>query len=148
MIGVIQDFRFAARMLRKTPGFTIAAIVSLALGIGANTAIFQLINAVRLKTLPVRAPQELAQIRIADMTGARGSFSFRYNAVTNPIWEKIKNQNESFSGLVAWSPNTFNLAQGGEARNAKGLWVSGDFFKVLGVQPELGRVFTASDDVR
>ena len=79
MTGLIQDFRLAARMLRKTPGFTLAAVISLALGIGANTAIFQLINAVRLKTLPVLAPQELAQVRIAgDMTGARGSFSFRY----------------------------------------------------------------------
>src|SRR5215471_7533309 len=145
MVGVIRDFLLATRMLRKTPGFTLAAVVSLALGIGANTAIFQLINAVRLKTLPVRAPQELTQVRIADMNGARGSFSFRYNSVTNPIWEKLKGHGEVFSGLFAWSPNTFNLAQVGEARDARGLWVSGDFFKVLGVQPELGRLLTAGD---
>ncbi len=149
MTGVIQDFRLAGRMLRKTPGFTLAAVISLALGIGANTAIFQLINAVRLKTLPVRAPQELAQVRIAgDMTGARGSFAFRYNSVTNPIWEQIKDHHEGFAGITAWSPNTFNLAQGGEARNAKGIWVSGDFFNVLGVQPQLGRLFNTSDDFR
>ena len=77
MSGLLQDFRFAARMLRKTPGFTLAAVLSLALGIGANTAIFQLLDAVRMKTLPVRAPQELAEVRIADMTGARGSFNVR-----------------------------------------------------------------------
>jgi putative ABC transport system permease protein len=149
MTGVIQDFRLAGRMLRKTPGFTLAAIISLALGIGANTAIFQLINAVRLKTLPVRAPQELAQVRIAgDMTGARGAFAFRYNAVTNPIWERIRNQQQSFSGIVAWSPASFNLAQGGETRNKNALLVSGDFFNVLGVPPERGRVFNAGDDVR
>src|SRR5204863_1179887 len=149
MTGLIQDFRLAGRMLRKNPGFTLAAVISLALGIGANAAIFQLINAVRLKSLPVRAPHELAQVRIAgDMTGARGNFAFRYNAVTNPIWEKIRDQQQTFSGIVAWSPTGFNLAQGGEIRNKKALWVSGDFFNVLGVRPELGRVFNASDDVR
>jgi predicted permease len=148
MTGLFKDFLFAGRVLRKTPGFTLAAIISLALGIGANTAIFQLINAVRLKTLPVRAAQELAQVRIADMTSARGSFSFRYNSVTNPIWEQIRDHQQTFSGIVAWSPTGFNLAQGGEVRDAKGLWVSGDFFNVLGVQPRLGRVFTAGDDVR
>src|SRR5215813_6397110 len=148
MSGLIQDFRLAARMLRKTPGFTLAAVISLALGIGANTAIFQLINAVRLKTLPVRAPQELSQVRIADMNGARGNFNSRYNAVSNPIWEQIRDHQQVFSGIFAWSPNTFNLAEGGEARDAKGLWVSGEFFNVLGVQPQLGRLLTASDDVR
>jgi predicted permease len=148
MTGIIQDLRLAGRMLRKAPGFTLAAIISLALGIGANTAIFQLINAVRLKTLPVRAPQELTQVRIADMTGARGNFNFRYNAVTNPIWEKLKNNQQTFSGIVAWSPTGFNLAQGGEIRNKNALWVSGDFFNVLGVRAELGRLFTSSDDVR
>jgi putative ABC transport system permease protein len=148
MIGLIQDFRLAARMLRKTPGFTLAAVVSLALGIGANTAIFQLINAVRLKTLPVRAPQELTEVRITDMTGARGSFSFRYNSVTNPIWEQIRDHQQTFSGIVAWSPTGFDLAQGGEVREAKGLWVSGDFFNLLGVQPRMGRLFSAGDDVR
>jgi putative ABC transport system permease protein len=148
MVGVIKDFRLAARMLRKTPGFTLAAVVSLALGIGANTAIFQLINAVRLKTLPVRAPQELSEVRIADMSGARGSFSFRYNSVTNPIWEQIRDHQQTFTGIVAWSPTGFNMAQGGEVRDAKGLWVSGDFFNVLGVRPQKGRLFSASEDVR
>jgi putative ABC transport system permease protein len=148
MTGLIQDLRLAARMLRKTPGFTLAAVISLALGIGANTAIFQLIDAVRLKSLPVRAPQELTQVRIGDMKGARGNFAFRYNAVTNPIWEQIRDHQQTFSAVAAWSPTGFNLAQGGEIRNKNGLLVSGDFFNFLGVRPELGRVFTASDDVR
>lgn len=144
----MNDLTFALRMLRKNPGFTIVAVLSLALGIGANTAIFQLLDVVRLKTLPVKAPQELAEIRIADLTGIRGSFSTRYNAVTNPIWEQLRDRQQGFSGLAAWGTGTFNLAQGGETRPAKALWVSGDFFNVLGVPPMLGRVFAPSDDQR
>ena len=82
------------------------------------------------------------------MTGARGSFSTRYNAVTNPIWEQIRDRQQSFSSIAAWGPTSFNLAQGGEARIAKSLWVSGEFFNTLGVAPVLGRVFNAADDTR
>jgi len=149
MGSVINDLRFGVRMLRKSPGFTVVAVLSLALGIGANTAIFQLVNAVRLKTLPVRDPQQLAKVQLNDMdTAARGSKPSPYSAVTNPIWEQIRDRQEGFSGIFAWSRNDFNLAQGGEVRWAKGLWVSGDFFNVLGVQPQLGRVFTTADDQR
>src|SRR5687767_13712352 len=143
-----QDLRFGVRMLVKSPGFTAVAVLSLALGIGANTAIFQLLNTVRLKALPVKDPQELAEVRIPDMTGSRGNFSTRYNSVTNPIWEQLRERQEGFSGIFAWGTGSFNLAQGGEVRLAKALWVSGDFFNVLGVPPVLGRVFTASDDHR
>ena len=135
-------------MLRKNPGFTAVAVLSLALGIGANTAIFQLVNAVRLKTLPVRDAQQLVNVRLMDMDGVRGSRQSFYPAVTNPLWEQIRDRQEAFSGVLAWGRNDLNLAQGGEVRLAKGLWVSGDFFNVLGVQPELGRVFTAADDQR
>ncbi len=143
-----QDLRFGVRMLLKNPGFTAVAVLSLALGIGANTAIFQLLNTVRLKTLPVDAPQELAEVRIQEMTGARGNFSTRYNGVTNPIWEELRDRQQGFSGIFAWGTGSFNLAQGGEARPAKALWVSGDFFNVLRVPPLLGRVFSKSDDQR
>lgn len=145
---MLNDLTFAVRTLRKSPGFTAVAVLSLALGIGANTAIFQLLDVVRLKTLPVKAPQELAEVRIVDMGGARGSFSTRYNAVTNPIWEQLKDRQQGFSGLAAWGTGTFNLAQGGESRPARALWVSGDFFNVMGVPPMLGRVFAPSDDQR
>lgn len=145
---MIQDLRFGIRMLLKNPGFTLVAVLSLALGIGANTAIFQLINVVRLKTLPVRTPQELAEVRIQDMRQARGGFSENYSAVSNPIWEQLKDRQQSFSGLAAWGTASLNLAQGGEARPAKVLWVSGEFFNVLGVPPAAGRVFTAADDSR
>lgn len=144
---MIKDLSFALRMLLKNPGFTAVAVLSLALGIGANTAIFQLLDAVRLKTLPVRAPQELAEVRISDLTGRRGSFSDR-PSVTNPIWEQLRDRQQAFSGLTAWGTATFNLAQGGETRPANALWVSGSFFNVLGVPPVLGRVFAPSDDQR
>jgi predicted permease len=145
---MLHDLQFGLRMLRKKPGFTAVAVLSLALGIGANTAIFQLVNAVRLKTLPVRDAQQLVNVRLMDQDGVRGNRQSFYPAVTNPIWEHIRDRQEGFSGVLAWGRNDLNLAQGGEARLAKTLWVSGDFFNVLGVQPELGRVFTASDDLR
>src|SRR4030095_12132066 len=148
MRGLVQDLRFAARILGKTPGFTAAAVLSLALGIGANTAIFQLLDAVRLKPLPVRASHELAQVGLTNPDQRRGSYSDRYNALTNPLWEQFRDRQQAFSGVFAWSPGNFNLAQSGEVRNGKALWVSGDFFNVLGVQPLVGRVLNASDDVR
>jgi predicted permease len=150
MIGDLrQDLRYAARILRKNPGFTAVAVLSLALGIGANSAIFQLLDAVLLRTLPVNRPQELAEVRIEDRTGGvRGNFATWNPSLTNPIWEQIRNQQQAFSGVFAWNSTVFNLAPGGEPRLAQGLWVSGDFFNVLGIQPILGRVFTPEDDQR
>jgi putative ABC transport system permease protein len=145
--AMFQDLRFGVRMLLKNKSFTIVAILSLALGIGANTAIFQLLDAVRLRTLPVKAPQELAEIRMADMNGARGGFSDR-PAVTNLIWEQIRNRQQAFSGVFAWGTNDINLAPGGEVRPARLLYVSGDFFTTLGVQPARGRLFMTTDDRR
>src|SRR5262245_54351400 len=84
---MFQDLRFGVRMLLKNKSFTTVAVLSLALGIGANTAIFQLLDAVRLRMLPVKAPQELAEVRLADMRGARGGFG-RSPSVTNWIWER------------------------------------------------------------
>jgi len=143
-----QDLRYGARLLRLNPVFTLVATLSLALGIGANTAIFQLLDSVRLRTLPVKNPQELAEVKIADRTWGSGSFSSRHPELSNPMWELIRKQQHAFSGIFAWSSETFNLARGGQARNAEGLWVSGDSFNVLGVPPILGRVFTAADDRR
>jgi predicted permease len=145
---MFQDIRFGLRMLAKNPAFTTVAALSLALGIGANTGIFQLLNVVRLKALPVRAPQELVAVRPTNMDGTRGNKSEEYPAITNPLWEQLRDRQQSFSGIFAWSTQPLNLAQGGEIRNADSLWVSGDFFNVLGVQASLGRVLTPADDVR
>jgi putative ABC transport system permease protein len=144
----MNDLRYAIRMLMKNPGFIAVAVLTLALGIGANTAIFQLVDAIRLRTLPVRKPQELALIQIADMNGARGNFNSAYPSLTNPLWERIRDLQRAFSGTAAWCSDDFNLSAAGEPRNAHSLWVSGDFFSVLGIEPILGRVFTSADDHR
>ncbi|HKP35590.1 MAG TPA: ABC transporter permease [Pyrinomonadaceae bacterium] len=144
---MVQDLRFGVRMLLKNKSFTIVAILSLALGIGANTAIFQLLDAVRLRTLPVKDPQQLAEVHLADTKGMRGGLG-RPTSVTNRIWEQIRDRQEAFSGIFAWGTDNSNLAPGGEVRNARMLYVSGDFFNTLGVQSALGRVFTAADDTR
>lgn len=144
-----HDIRYSLRLLRKNPAFTAVAVSMLALGIGANTAIFQLINAVRLRTLPVEHPEELVEVQLADATGARGSWESWHANATNPIWEQIRDNQQSFSGVFAWGSDRWvNLATGGEARFAQALWVSGDFFNTLGVQPILGRALTNEDDRR
>ena len=143
-----QDLRYGARLLRLNPGFTAVALISLALGIGANTAIFQLVNSVRLRTLPVKNPQELASVEILDRQWGSGSFSGRYSNLTNPLWEQIRDHQQAFSDVFAWGLDSFNLSEGGEAHYAEGIWVSGEFFQVLGVQPLLGRVLTPEDDQR
>jgi putative ABC transport system permease protein len=148
MSSLWQDLRFGLRLLRKAPGFTAVAVVSLALGIGANTAIFQLINSVLLRSLPVANPQELAEVRIsdADADNRSGNFTSNHSTMTNAQWEWIRDHQESFSGMFAWTDRNFNLVNSGEGRYANGLMVSGDFFNVLGVKPVLGRVLTATDD--
>jgi predicted permease len=143
-----QDLRYGARSLRLNLGFACIAIASLTIGIGANTTIFQLLDAIRLRSLPVKNPQELATVRVANREWNSGSFSGSNPHLTNPLWEQLRDHQQAFSGIAAWSDMGFNLARGGEARFAKGLWVSGDFFRVLGVTPVLGRVFTAADDQR
>jgi predicted permease len=144
-----RDLRYGARLLRLNPGFAIVAILSLALGVGANTAIFQLLDAVRLRTLPVTDPQHLVEVRISDTaTGRTGSFFGRRPMMTNPLWEQIRDHQQAFSSAFAWGNTAFNLTTGGEARYAQGLWVSGDFFNTLGVPALWGRTLTPADDVR
>ena len=149
MNTVLQDLRYGLRMLAKSPGFTAVALLTLALGIGANTAIFQLLDAVRLRTLPVKNPEQLVRIQLADPASRRGSQASWYEfALTNPLWEQIRDHQQVFSGVLAWANFDFNLAPAGERRPARGLLVSGDFFRALGVEPILGRVFRAGDDHR
>jgi putative ABC transport system permease protein len=144
-----QDLRHGARLLRLNPGFASVAILSLALGIGANTSIFQLLDAIRLRTLPVKNPQELVEVQVANRDWTSGSFSGYRPALTNPLWEQLRDRQQAFTGTFAWGGGfKFNLSQGGESRLAEGMWVSGDFFNVLGIAPVAGRVFTASDDRR
>jgi putative ABC transport system permease protein len=147
--SLAYDLRHGVRLLIKSPAFTLVATLSLALGIGANTAIFQLLDTLRIRTLPVARPHELAEVYLADTTGLRGSQQSWLDVLTNPVWEQVRDHPPSaLSGVLAWAEDDFNIAPKGEVRHAQGLWVSGDFFHVLGVQPIMGRVFTAADDHR
>ncbi|HEY7789414.1 MAG TPA: ABC transporter permease [Vicinamibacterales bacterium] len=142
-----QDLRYGARLLRLNPGFATVAILSLALGVGANAAIFQLIDTVRLRTLPVSHPEQLVEIQIGS-THRTGSFTGRRPMLTYPLLEAIRRDQQAFSGLAVWSAAQFDLSQGGEAQNVQALYVNGDFFPTLGVEPIAGRLFVPSDDVR
>jgi putative ABC transport system permease protein len=141
---VAADTRFALRMLRKNPAFTAVAILTLALGIGANTAIFQLLDAVRLRSLPIQNPQQLAEIQIVGGNHGMG-LNQDYGVLTRPIFKEIAGMQQAFSGTFAWSVKQRYTGQGGEMRRFKGLWVSGDFFSVLGVQPWRGRLLQPQD---
>ncbi len=145
--GLGNDLRQAARLLRLNPGFAALAILSLALGIGANTAIFELIDAVVMRTLPVPSPQQLADIQEFH-DGRIGSTVARQKEFSFAIWDQLRQQQQAFSGIAAWSTERFDMGQGGEARYAEGMWVSGSFFQVLQVQPMLGRLIAQSDDYR
>ncbi len=139
---ISQNVRYALRMLGKNPGFTAVIVLTLALGIGANTAIFSIIDSLLLKPLPVRDPSQL--VLVTD-TSDGGQESWTY-----PIWEQIRELRDVFAGAAASASTdaSFNLSQGGETDVVNGLWVSGEFFDVLGVPAALGRTFSAADDVR
>jgi putative ABC transport system permease protein len=140
------DVRYGLRQLRLAPGFTTVAVLSLALGIGANTAIFQLVNAIRLKTLPVKNPQELVALDWEKNSARGGSWSSRSANFTYAQWEQIRDLQQAFSDVLAWSAARFNLTSGGEPRFAEGLYVSDNFFPALGVSALLGRTFTTDED--
>ena len=135
--GLLQDLRYAFRALRSSPAFASVAILSLALGIGANTAIFSLIDSVILKTLPVSHPEQLLQVTM----GTNPIF-------TNPVWEQVRDRQDVFAGIFASGGARFNLSSGGEARYAMSKYVSGQFFETLGLHPVLGRTLTPADDRR
>lgn len=145
--GIWQDVKYGVRQLNLNRGFATVAIASLALGIGANTAIFQLLDAVRLRTLPVDRPQELANIAVPEGAGRSGNFSTRYPQSNYAMWDQVRAKQEGFSGVFAWASSGFDLAPRGQSRITQdGLFVSGEFFQVLGVQPLLGRLIAPEDD--
>jgi putative ABC transport system permease protein len=138
------DIRYGLRMLAKSPVFTLVAILTLALGIGANTAIFSLIDAVMLRSLPVQKPEQLVQLRIVDpRSGGKGGAVF-----THPLWELVRDQQDVFSGVFSWSEDRFDLAQGGAVQYISGIWASGGLFQTLGLRPAAGRLLSPSDDRR
>src|SRR5580704_5229007 len=140
------DVRYALRILSKNPGFTATAIITLALGIGANTAIFMLLDAIRLRSLPVQNPQELAEVRITDSGHQGMGLNQQYGELTRPLWQQIRDHEQSFSGVFAWSVNLRYMGHGSEMRRFHELRVSGDFFRILGVHPFRGRLLMPEDE--
>jgi len=148
MERLVLDARYALRLLRRAPAFSAVAVLSLAIGIGANAAIFQVINALRLSALPIDRPNELVEVTPATSEGPRGNFAMWRPALSNPIWEQIRDHQQALAGVFAWGAGSFNLATGGEVRPARAFWASGAMFDVLRVAAARGRLFTASDDYR
>src|SRR5437899_284313 len=140
------DVRYALRTLRQSAAFTATAIVTLSLGIGANTAIFMLLDAIRLRSLPVQNPQELAEVRITDAGHQGMGINQQYGELTRPLWQQIRDQQQAFSGVFAGSVNQRYVGRGSEMRRFKGLWVTGDFFQVLGVRAFRGRLLMPDDE--
>ena len=143
--STLQDLRLALRSLRKSPGFAITAILTLALGIGVNAAIFQLIDAVRLRSLPVADPRALVGVQFK---GGNYTVGIRRTpaALSLALFEQIHKQQQGMSSVFAWFNHDFRLGQGAQQRRAPGLWISGDTFATLGVVPFRGRLLSAEDD--
>jgi predicted permease len=136
-----QDLRYALRMLVKSPGFTAATILTLALGIGANTGLFSLVNSVLLGNLPVRNPQELVVIKYTDSRSREAEEDFSY-----PMYQAIRDKNSVFANVLTRAGVTFNASYSGQSEHANGEMVSGNYFETLGVQPFLGRLIGPEDD--
>jgi predicted permease len=147
MENLLQDIRFGLRTLGKNPGFTIVAILTLALGIGANAAIFSLTDQVLLRLLPVERPRELVVLTSPGVNRGRvwsdsdGGPSFSY-----PMYKDLRDRNEVFAGLLAGFHVQVGVTGQGQSQLAEGILVSGNYFQVLGVRPFIGRVFSAQDE--
>jgi putative ABC transport system permease protein len=142
--SIWQDVRHALRGLRRSPGFAAVAILTLALGIGVNTAIFSVVNSLLLRALPVDAPEQLAVLSTREAVEHGYPAGWHY-----AIWDQIRQRQDNFDGALAWSafPQQFDLAQNGQRQPADGLFVSWNFFQELGVPLLAGRGFTAAEDV-
>src|SRR5436309_7487361 len=163
MGALVQDLRYGIRMLVKNPGFTAVAVLTLALGIGANTAIFSLIDAVLLKMLPVQNPQQLVLLTwmskgwpedgggmsslTGNVSGAPGGGTTS-ESLSYPTYERIRAGNSVFSGVLAMAADgdKVSVSVKGVPEMADADLVSGSFFTTLGVQPILGRALTPEDD--
>ena len=140
MQRLVQDLRYGARMLLKRPGLTVIAVVTLALGIGANTAIFSLVNTVLLRPLPVDRPEQLVSLNSASATGeVFPTFSY-------PNYRDFRDRNDVLEGLLSYRFSPISLSNNGVNERMWAYLVSGNYFDVLGVKPAIGRFFTQEDD--
>jgi predicted permease len=143
-----QDLRYGARMLWNSRGFTLVAVLSLALGIGATTTVFSLANAVLLRPLPVKDADTLVSVNKPDPRGANwiGIVDSDIHTISYPDYLDYRSRNEVFSELLVWSEAPLSLNLGDQAEQAYGMVVSGNYFSMLGAQPALGRFFSAEED--
>ena len=143
MGSLAQDLRFAVRGLGKSKPFTAVAVLSLALGIGANTAIFTLLDQVLLRRLPVQEPERIA---LLTMVGSHYGNNWGGNAISYPLYEDLTRNNQVFSGMFCRFPTSVSLSFGGQTERVSAELVSGTYFPVLGVGAVLGRTFTPEED--
>src|SRR5262245_38251456 len=136
----IADFRHAARLMAKSPGFVMLSALVLGLGVGANTAIFSLVNGLFLRPLPVPQPDRLAWVTTLTPPSSRPM------NLSNPDYLDVRDHNEVFAGLLAYDEIPVALAGGGAPERVRGAIVSGNYFSVLGVKPELGRAIGPAED--
>jgi predicted permease len=142
-----QDLRYGARMLLKTPGFSLIAVITLALGMGANTAIFSLLDQVMLRRLPVERPDELVVLRSpGPIRGHLSTDGDNAAPFSFPMYKNLREKNTAFAGLLARYAIPLSVSAQGQTERAAGELVSGNYFEVLGVRPALGRVFSLEDD--
>src|SRR5438067_5483721 len=134
----LQDLRYSIRMLRKTPGFTLAAIIVLAIGIGSNSAVFSITYTNIVRRLPVFHPGQLANITFSDSTNDY--------ALSIPLYEELNQRQQSFTAVMAWHTDEFALTDGFGTRFIHAALASGNTFELLGISPYLGRGLTAEDD--
>jgi len=137
MSAPLRDLRYALRLLSKNPGFTLATIFTLALGIGANTAIFTVTSALLLRPFPYVEPDQLVALRVTDQSKERPTTLLRY--------ELVRDNNRSFESVAAWTTDNLNLTGNGEPLQVPVARVSPSFFAMLGVRPRLGRIFTEDE---
>src|SRR2546430_9267028 len=141
---MLHAFGYAMRILRRNPTFAVVAFLALSLGTGANAAIFQLVNALRLRSLPVEQPNELVSIGIDQHgTGGVGRGYPGRSIFTEPLWQEIRSQQQAFASLFAWGNGRWDLSAEGEAGPAFWVFVRGGFFDALLVDAPLGRLLTA-----
>src|SRR6516165_907977 len=136
MGDIVGDIRYALRILAKNPVFTVVAVLTLALGIGANTAIFTLLDQVLLRLLPVKDPQQLV---LLTMRGHHYGSNWGGNAISHPMFRNFKDHNQVFSGMFCRFPTQVSLMSGGQAEQEEAELVSGTYFSVLGISTAVGR---------
>jgi predicted permease len=147
MFEVQQDLRYALRGFVRTPAFTLVVVLTLALGIGANAAIFGLADQILLRTLPVRAPERLVLLHApGPFSGASHNHNDNLEPLSHPMFEALRDRNQVFSGVLAHYAVPVHLTAGSDTESVSGDLVSGTFFDVLGVEPSVGRLFHADDD--